>query len=468
MSEIDELLRAARDAEAATLWDVAAERYEAALTLIADTPAAVDEAALLTSLGSCYWNLSEARTAWRTLRRAIALYSERGDGAGVAWATLAILRIWGPPERQRAMADTALEALGDADEHLRAHLLLRAGRMDEAFDFADARGFDDVRIIKDELDAWATMREGRIDQAIAALQGAHERYAALNDYYPAAGVLRMAGFNALQAGRMDDGERLAAASVTYARRVHLRFHEQLALMDLVGAAFAHADFTRCEALIAERPAQTDFRADLYRMWIAELRGDIPGALALLVDPDRGGGATTALSQIHAAAAGTLFHAGREEAAGIELLAWAEIARQGSSFPDESPALIDCLIALGSDALVKEIRDAVAGREAQTAAPDAYSTLQGRGVDEVRGSLALRQGDAAAAEGHYRAGVAWAEREGCPLDAARCHEGLGSVSHRVRDIEAARSHLEVARSIFARHDAALYAERVARTLDALPE
>ena len=53
----------------ATRWDDAVREYEAALSLIAAGDAPTDgEPALLTSLGACYWNLAEARTAWRTLR----------------------------------------------------------------------------------------------------------------------------------------------------------------------------------------------------------------------------------------------------------------------------------------------------------------------------------------------------------------------------------------------------------------
>src|SRR5690348_4768572 len=121
----DHRLQAERFAEA-TLWDDAVREYEAALSIVSSGGAPdEDEAALLTALGSCYWNLSEARTAWRTLRRAITLYRERRDGVGVARATVEILRIWGPPDRQRAMTEEALEALGDADPYLRARLLLR-------------------------------------------------------------------------------------------------------------------------------------------------------------------------------------------------------------------------------------------------------------------------------------------------------------------------------------------------------
>ena len=88
----------------ATLWSDAVREYEAALSLATPGDASLDEAAILTRLGSCYWSMSEARTAWRTLRRAMSLFRDRGDGAGFARATVEVLRIWGPWERQLAMS----------------------------------------------------------------------------------------------------------------------------------------------------------------------------------------------------------------------------------------------------------------------------------------------------------------------------------------------------------------------------
>ena len=75
-SQAEQHRRAAEDAEDATRWQEAIAEYEQCLSLIGPTPdgAGQDEAELLTALGRCYWNLSEARTAWRTLRRAISLY----------------------------------------------------------------------------------------------------------------------------------------------------------------------------------------------------------------------------------------------------------------------------------------------------------------------------------------------------------------------------------------------------------
>ena len=150
-----EQYRRAGDAAAdATRWQEAVAEYERCLSLIGPTPdgAGQDEAELLTALGRCYWNLSQARTAWRTLRRAISLYQERGDGVGKARATVEILRIWGPPERHRTMAEDAMQSLGDAEPYLHARLLLGIGwlddipdeRYEQAMALGEQHGFDVV------------------------------------------------------------------------------------------------------------------------------------------------------------------------------------------------------------------------------------------------------------------------------------------------------------------------------------
>src|SRR5205807_1175746 len=82
-----------------------------------------------------------------------------------------------------------------------------------------------------------------------------------------------------------------------------------ARVDVAGVAYARCDFDRCNRLLDEVAGITDFRADLYRMWMTELRGDTRGALAMMVNPERGGGAPTAVSQTHGAAAGVLYRAG---------------------------------------------------------------------------------------------------------------------------------------------------------------
>ncbi len=452
----------------ATRWDDATREYEAALSLAAAGDAGgEDEAALLTALGACYWNLGEARTAWRTLRRAIALCRDRGDGAGMARATVEILRIWGPPERHRAMADEALAALGNDDPYLRAMLLLRRTWYDdddfdvvfaEVMAIAEEHGFEDILTARSQIESRQAFDAGRINEGLALIEPAHERYARLGWYDQAAGVLRGAGFVTMACGRLDQGAALAKRTLAYARQVNLRFTEQLALMDLAGEAFARADFARCRDLIAQSPGDTDFRCDLYLMWMTELGGDVEGALRQMVNPERGGGATTALSQTHCANAGVLFHAGSLDAARQALHTWGEIAREGNSICDELPAIFDCLVALGDEALVGDVHAALE-RDAARPAPTLYCTLQGRALAPARGAVALRLGLLDEAERAYRDGLAWCERERVPVDAAHCHAGLFDVALARGDGDAAAAHLASAAAIFEERGARLWLDRL---------
>src|SRR3970040_800819 len=116
----------------------------------------------------------------------------------MARATAEILRSWGPPERQRAMADEALAALGDAEPYLRALLLVRGYRWDDdgadeafakAMAIAQQHGFEDLLTIRVDREGWAAFEAGRIDDGIARMESAHETYARLQRYEPAAGVL---------------------------------------------------------------------------------------------------------------------------------------------------------------------------------------------------------------------------------------------------------------------------------------
>jgi len=424
-------------AERATLWPDAARAYEEALSLVAGTDgAAPEEAALLTALGRCYWRDGQARPAWRTLRRAIALYRDIGDCVGQGQATAELLAIWGPPERQRAMADEALDALGDREPGLRATILLRTRRHEEALAIGELHGLEDVLAVRLDAAANRALEAGRINEFAATLRELHRTYARFALVDVAFGPLRYGSFALMQAGLLRDGIAMAEDARAYARSTHLRFHEQLALMDLVGAWFARGDSDRCLALLAESPGDADFRADLYRAWIAQRRGDIEGAVRLLVDPARAGGAPTAISQIHGAAAGVLFAAGEEAAARRELESWAEAARPWDAFVEEAAGVTDALVALGDDALVREVRDAFARHDDGRKVRDRYAALQGRGFDEVRGALALREGDLAGAVAEFAAGLSWAEGEGCAVDAGRCLLGLGGVALRAGDVDAA--------------------------------
>ena len=199
---------------------------------------------------------------------------------------------------------------------------------------------------------------------------------------------------------------------------------------MVGIAFARGEDRQCEELLAQAPGETDFRGDLYRMWLAEARGDTDGAIRLMVDPARGGNATTAMGQLHAAAAGTMYRAGRTDAARQALRAWADVPRGWDGWEEdlciESPVLTDCLIALGDDALVRQLYGAFAERDRRSKAPFRFSTLQGRALAPTRGAVALKLGHLVEAEHHYREGLDWCEEQRCVRDAELCRAGLSNV------------------------------------------
>ena len=436
-SQAERHRQAGESAEEATNWREAVSEYEQFLSLADRSPDAggQDVAAVLTALGRCYWNLSEARTAWRTLRRAISLYQERGDGVGHARATLELLRIWGPPERQKMMAEEALRSLEGADPYLEARLLLELRWFDDdpeekyqqSLALAERHGFVDILATRSLGQAHDLMSDGRIEESIALFNEAHETYARLRIHDVAAGTLRGAGFGLLELGHLDDGFAFARRSFEYAAGAHLLFSAQLALMDMIGVAFARDEFERCRDLLAQSPSDSDFRGDLYRMWMAEAEGDIDRALELMVSPERGGNTPTAVGQIHAAAAGVLFRAGREDAATQALRAWAAVERpETDAYWMEAPALRECLLELGDDALLRRVYDAFQARDERVRAPARFATLQGRALAPVRAGVCLRLGLLDEAERHYREGLAWCEQERCARDAELCRAGIDEV------------------------------------------
>jgi tetratricopeptide (TPR) repeat protein len=426
-------LRDAQEAEAKYDWRSAVDAYERALA----DGVAQDEADVLTALGRCYWNLSEARTAWRTLRRAISLYQQRGDAAGQARATLEIVRIWGPPERHRQLINEAIEALGDGDPASKARLLLRYHwadggadeRWDEAMAIAERLGLDDVLAFRTQRNAWEAMDAGRVDDAVALFEASHEAYARLGVLDTAAGVLRNVGFQLIEIGELDRGYAYAERCFEYASKVGMLFTAQLALMDMAAVLFARGEFEQCEALLARSPGDSDFRGDLYRMWMAEVRGDVDGALGLLVSPDRGGNTPTAVGQIHAAAAGVLYRTGRHDAAAQAMRAWLAVERreEDAEFACfEGSALTECILALGDEALWRSVRDAFARMEETARPPLRFATLQGRALAPLRAGVAAKLGLREEAERAYGEGIAWCERERCTRDAAACRDGLASL------------------------------------------
>lgn len=463
---------------AATLWDEAVSAYEAALALASEhgEAAGVDEAAVLVRVGACCWSMSQARTAWRTLRQAMALYRDRGDGAGFARATVEVLRIWGPWERQLAMANEALDMLAALDAsdaatrreraYLHARLLMatswrgRNERWEEALRIGEAHGFGDILASRIEDASWMAYRtRGDLAESIRLADEAFNAYAAAGAHERACQVLRGIGFSAFEIGALDRGVALARRCVEYARSVHLKFHEELALTDLAGEAFARADYGRCHAVLDELTTNTDFRADLYRMWIVERSGDTRQAVRMMVDPERAGRAATGMSQTHGAAAGVMYRAGLLEPARRELEQWAEIATETHDLSIEAPVLFECIAALGDDQLVQRVCDSYEVQEEGGPRIPMFATLSGRACAPAHGAMLVRLGRIDDAERVYMDGLHLCERERMPVDAGLCLSGLA-------DVWASRGDEAMAADFRARSRTALEASGARLYLDGL--
>ena len=157
------------------------------------------------------------------------------------------------------------------------------------------------------------------------------------------------------------------------------------------------------------------------------------ALRMMVSPERGGNANTAMGQLHAAAAGTMFRAGREDAARQALQAWADVPRSWEEYICyEVPVFYDCLIASGDDALVRRVHSAFAQCDQRSQAPFRFSTLVGRAFAPTRGAIALKLGYIEEAERHYREGLEWCETQRCVRDADLCRNGLIEARARGKD------------------------------------
>ena len=448
MSTHEHPAAAARAAEAAYDWPEAIRLYEEALSSLSregDGWPSV-ETDMLIALGRSYWRNAEARPAWRTLMRAITSCKQRGDAPAQARATTEIMHIWGPWERHKMLADDALAALADSEPYLRARLLGQSDRDDEAFAIAEAHGYDDVLAWRIGRASWRAMNEGRLEEGQALARQAHEAHDRLGNFEAASGSLRGVGFGTMESGDLAAGEVFARASYEYAGRFNLRFFQQLALMDVVGAAYARCDWAEAERLLAETLGDLDFRADLFRMWLAELRGDAAGARALLVDPQRAGGSPDAFAQIHSANAGVLYRLGEHAAARAELARMIENCHAENEAEHYLPAAVDALIALTDEDVVADFYRRIALKDGDGRAEYVYSTLQGRALHYTRGALALRLGRDDDAVRSFESGAAWARREGCPLDAAACHDGLAQVAARRTDALRADRHGREATSL----------------------
>ena len=450
-------------------WTDAAQLYSRCYELMASASDDLgeDAAAIDVAMGLCWWHSGELRASWRCLMRAIDAFLARGDGIELARATLAIGRFFAPQERVIQLTEQALESLGDADPYLRARLLVQRtrpggfapldGRDAEAAasaqELAESFGYEDVKAGLWLTELGLARREQRFADSVAAGEAAFRAFDALGDFAQAAEALNGIPVTLLWEGDLVAGEDAERAAIDYATKVHSPFHERRALRELAALAIARCNFDEFEAIVA--PASDDYRVALLRMSVAELRGDVESAVAMASDLDLLGLPLHELDWATASRARVLQLAGDELGAREQLARWQQIRDQRFAWktPNSFAELGDCLVELGSEEQLRSAEEFLS-----TYGRVRYAPHIGRGLDHVRGRIALRLDRAEEAEDHFRAGLEWARTQNCPIELGRCHEGLADVELRRRKPSDAQLQFDAAVEVFGRHGLVLDSAR----------
>jgi hypothetical protein len=465
---------AAQQAEAATAWDEAARHYENCLALItsADDELGEDEPALLVALGRSYRNAAEWRPAWRHLMRAIALYEQRGDAVGLGNATLEAIAINAPNDWRAALLRAALAVIGSDAPYLEARLSLGLSEIGSKGDKADAatrakelsnrHGYADVAARLTTQEAHQAGLQERVDEAGALYRAAYDALLSAGRPVEAVNVLiswaQMPSWN----GRLTDGETALEEALLRAREFHLRFPEQGVQSALAGIALARSDFSRFEARLADIPGDY-YITDLQRATRAAWSGEMNQAVALLPAPERAGGIPAFLALLHGGRSYIRLNAGDADGARHEFAAWADahttMLREGLG-PGPFAGILayawidEALPALGDEMLLRTAYERLVGW-----ASVRFASWPARGIDHMRGALALRLGLIDDAETHYHTGLEWAERERCPVEQGRNLQGLAEVAERRgRHVEAV-GYLDRAAALFQQHGTTLYLRQV---------
>ncbi len=482
---------AAEQGEAQFAWDDAAKHYEACLTLIseAEDKLGEDEAALLTALGACARNAGDYRAAWRSLMRAITIFRQRGDAAGIARAALEAMVINAPPGRHLQLGQEALEALGTSEPYLEARLLSMMSHPGNALqlppeeatrlrqragELASTHGFEDVEALLLTVDAnWAS-RAGEFEKAAALFASAHQRLASVGRVRNAAMALFNHAFQVLLIGGLDRARGAAEEGLAYARQHHIQFVEQTCSDFIAVVLLARCDFETFSALSDERGTDSGYLLALLRAGRAEMAGDLDAAVSLLPDPRVAGGAPMYLGQLHAGRARVLLNAGRLEQARHEFALMREAVQN-----NPLAVVIDGIALHGSVlGALDEALPLLADKHFLAAVlafpnPNNFFDPSARSPQRTRAAVKLHLGFLEEAERGFRTALAWSEREGCPVEAGRCMQGLAEIAERRGDTAEAMQLLDRAGELFRRHSAKLYLDQVitrklqlqgARTID----
>ncbi len=457
---------AAEQARTQLAWDDAAQLYRRCLDLVTAHDDRLGEDEITLWLELALSQLANGRfLRGDAARHALSMWPA-DDPTGLARALLRIFAIEPAPPMVRYLLgplDRALTSLGpEPSEEACALLSWKAMAVrGEAGDLAAVRADEMANALGYEGDRYPAalrVRPGRVALDHGQFSQALAEFEALDRLTTDPGLtsacLLHRAYTEWPAGDLARTEGAVRSLLELNREHGTQRSGQNQLAWLAFVEWRRGRLKEAQALLADVPRDLNLPAvDLLRPEMALVSDDLDGALAempveevspwLFFRAERLGMRCRihlARSERHAAHA-----AFREWRAAFEQI--------------EEADLLEYLFALHAiDDAVCEFADESLLRRIQ-ARLDPLTKLRnwwlGSGPDYLRGAIASQLGEHDPARNHFEMGTRWADEQGVPLVAGRCHQGLAALATGRGDSAAAREHLDTAEHQFTAIGAALY-------------
>jgi tetratricopeptide (TPR) repeat protein len=459
-------------AEAQAGWSEAARHYANIATLMEDSPNGPEFVPILTALGRCRRWDGDHRDAWKALMRARSLAQVLGDPIGVARASVELDGLMAPPGRVGPLIDEAIAGLDGITSEtslefqlllVRRALGLQGLGLPESMDvrlrtLASTGAVDDELLARYEAQELRLLvwESGDFSEFVQRASSLLERLPLQGGATQLPGLL--GGGYAMRA-QLDEAEPAWRDAADIYRRSGAKVGEQNTRIALAALKAVHGQLAEAEAVLDEVPGFTEWK-EFLRVRIAEVSGDL-GAAERLIPDDARARAVPILFAIHSALEARIKYEGGSvdgAEASIQRCLDALVDSRHSNYDNRrliAIAELDrCLADLIPEDAASELLDELESRSFIR-----YEPFSGSNLDLARGYLAIRLGKLDEAEHHFRTGLEWCEREGCPVEAARCHQGIAEIAEQRGDTDGANDHLETAGELFAQHGAKLYVDQV---------
>jgi tetratricopeptide (TPR) repeat protein len=386
---------AGEQAEAATAWDEAARHYEACLTLMAASEAAhdVDEAGVLLRHGSAARYAGELRTGWRSLLRALEMFSARKDANAAGRAALVAMSIEAPLARRIAILDLALGTEGERDPAIEAALwAYRALSLGFPAGDADANRAEALCRVTDapEASGLANDYRGRaawltnqLEESVRLHKAAVDELLEHRLHETACEPFGMYVTALMVTGGLDDSQAAALRYEELAREIGDTVHIDNALFEIASHAFLRGDFATADVVIAQ-VSDAQYERPMLTVSLAEARGELAGIEKLVVPMATVTKVDVLILTNTVPRAQAFFLAGDHEAAKVELARIEEFVPRQTVDPWVELMAAGALIALGPDKAVRATYERYRERPFLRA-------MSTGSVDRIRGQLALRLG-----------------------------------------------------------------------------